>query len=776
MQVANSEAIRAVVELLPVRLCMDHRERTAVTVSASQRYTRSRPCPICGGHERAPRDRGERCAGFLSTDGFYARCTREEHAGHLVADERTDPPTYLHRIGGPCKCGKEHGPPAANHRQATNGTRAREVACYEYVDREGHLLYQNVRYEPKDFRVRRPDGAGGWIYNRTDPTDPERKIPAVVRHLDQLYAAPKGSTIYFTEGEKDEIRLRELGLSLVTTAGSSTMARSVEDWVWAQRQHLVFFADNDHDGEKSIGAAAPKVRGAGAASVKVVRFPDLHKGGDVSDWLGRGHTLDDLLARIASADEWSASVDEHHDAAGSNGKHGPVGPAVALTVLTPPDRLILPTLPQPFWDSRASLQAIRQAAHSRGRSPDGVVAVLAARVAAAMPPKVRLPPIVGSFRPLSTYAAVVARPGRGKGDAASIAAELIPFDPQLVRGPIPIGTGEGIVESYFGMIRDPDDPKKQLHVRTCNSVYLNADEGEAMEKIAQRNGATLLSVLRTAWSGQDVGQGNASTERRRILEGGTYSLGLTMNLQPDLCGWVLADMAAGTPQRFVWASTCDPSIPRDRPAWPDTEHLRIGLDRVKYLHQHDELEGYHTIEVPYEVADAIREADWRIQTGEAEPDDMAAHHDLVRLKLAGILACLDGHPTLITVEDWQLATTWKDTSDQVREQLQVIVAGVVERKEAHTTAVHVGREVAKADALDARAEARQLQNTVECAEWIRDKVRRDPGATVAELRRRGSPKIRHAFLDGLAHAQAQGWVVEREEQGQGGGKRVLYSG
>src|SRR6266699_5388055 len=39
------------------------------------------------------------------------------------------------------------------------------VATYDYRDKDGVLLYQSVRYSPKDFRFRRPDGKGGWIDN-----------------------------------------------------------------------------------------------------------------------------------------------------------------------------------------------------------------------------------------------------------------------------------------------------------------------------------------------------------------------------------------------------------------------------------------------------------------------------------------------------------------------------------------------------------------------------------------------------------------------------------
>lgn len=49
-----------------------------------------------------------------------------------------------------------------------NGTRRRgrrEVAAYTYTDETGATLFQGVRFEPKGFAQRRPDGAGGWIWN-----------------------------------------------------------------------------------------------------------------------------------------------------------------------------------------------------------------------------------------------------------------------------------------------------------------------------------------------------------------------------------------------------------------------------------------------------------------------------------------------------------------------------------------------------------------------------------------------------------------------------------
>lgn len=39
------------------------------------------------------------------------------------------------------------------------------AATYRYTDEDGRLLFETVRKVPKDFRQRRPDGAGGWIWS-----------------------------------------------------------------------------------------------------------------------------------------------------------------------------------------------------------------------------------------------------------------------------------------------------------------------------------------------------------------------------------------------------------------------------------------------------------------------------------------------------------------------------------------------------------------------------------------------------------------------------------
>ncbi|MBA7632893.1 hypothetical protein ES703_40449 [subsurface metagenome] len=63
------------------------------------------------------------------------------------------------------------------------------VATYDYRDESGELLYQVVRYEPKDFRQRRPDGKGGWIWNLNNTR-------RVLYRLQELLTADKRQWVF----------------------------------------------------------------------------------------------------------------------------------------------------------------------------------------------------------------------------------------------------------------------------------------------------------------------------------------------------------------------------------------------------------------------------------------------------------------------------------------------------------------------------------------------------------------------------------------------------
>lgn len=68
-----------------------------MAVAHDQRFTRSNPCPICGGFDTMPRGRDKRCAGFVSQDGKWAFCQREPNGAHHEVPN-SSPPTWAHLL------------------------------------------------------------------------------------------------------------------------------------------------------------------------------------------------------------------------------------------------------------------------------------------------------------------------------------------------------------------------------------------------------------------------------------------------------------------------------------------------------------------------------------------------------------------------------------------------------------------------------------------------------------------------------------------------------
>ena len=130
---------------------------------------------------------------------------------------------------------------------STNGAAAspsKIVKAYDYKDADGKLLYQVVRYEPKDFRHRQPDGKGGWIYKGA-----ERRV---LYRLADLMKYPD-ATVFVCEGEKDADRVASLGYCATTVASGKWTA----DCISALRgRDVVILADNDETGRKKAEDAA----------------------------------------------------------------------------------------------------------------------------------------------------------------------------------------------------------------------------------------------------------------------------------------------------------------------------------------------------------------------------------------------------------------------------------------------------------------------------------------------------------------------------------------
>jgi hypothetical protein len=173
----------------------------------------------------------------------------------------------------------------------------REVALYDYRDATGALVYQVVRFEPKDFRQRRPDGRGGWFWNL-------HGIDRVLYRWPDLAGCEQ---VVVVEGEKDADRLWAIGIPATTNVGGAGKWRDVysAQLLEAGVRRLAILPDHDEPGRQHAAAVAVSAQAAGL-KVLIIELPGVPVKGDVSDYLAvhGAEALRELVAPQVEADPW----------------------------------------------------------------------------------------------------------------------------------------------------------------------------------------------------------------------------------------------------------------------------------------------------------------------------------------------------------------------------------------------------------------------------------------------------------------------------------------
>ena len=224
----------------------------------------------------------------------------------------------------------DRAPPARAPSTSSGGARPKIVKTYPYLDENGGLLFEVVRFEPKDFRQRRkarPDDPpekvkDGWVWSVKGC----RQVPYRMAELREAIAG--GLTVFVVEGEKDVENLAAIGVPATSNAQGAGKWPAEITPIFADAD-VVIIRDNDDAGRSHANVAGAALESV-ARQVRCLDLPGLPEKGDVSDWLEAGGSADQLYDLVADqAWEWCPTED-----AGPSGD-APSGPFVSKFAARP---------------------------------------------------------------------------------------------------------------------------------------------------------------------------------------------------------------------------------------------------------------------------------------------------------------------------------------------------------------------------------------------------------------------------------------------------------
>jgi hypothetical protein len=180
---------------------------------------------------------------------------------------------------------------------------SRIVATFPYTDEAGEVLFEVVKYDPKSFKQRRPDGRGGWIWNVDGVCPIPYRLPELIEAVanERVVAVP--------EGEKDCNKLWDIGIAATTNAGGAGKWKAELNGHF-RGADVVLIPHNDEAGRKHAPMVAAQLKSV-AKRVRILElwrhWPAMPVKGDVNDWLEKGGgTREKLDALIAAAPEYVA--------------------------------------------------------------------------------------------------------------------------------------------------------------------------------------------------------------------------------------------------------------------------------------------------------------------------------------------------------------------------------------------------------------------------------------------------------------------------------------
>lgn len=165
----------------------------------------------------------------------------------------------------------------------------RRETVWDYVDEQGEIRYQVVRYDQagqKTYRQRQISSAGP-VWNMAGVIPLPYRLPEILAS-----ALP----VFICEGEKAADAVAALGLLATTNhGGAGKWSPALNDWF--RGRHVVILPDNDEAGERHARAVADALTGT-ARTIRILRLPDLPPKGDAVDWTVMGGDRDTLTSLV----------------------------------------------------------------------------------------------------------------------------------------------------------------------------------------------------------------------------------------------------------------------------------------------------------------------------------------------------------------------------------------------------------------------------------------------------------------------------------------------
>ena len=124
------------------------------------------------------------------------------------------------------------------------------------------MLYQVVRFNPKGFYQRRPDGNNSWIWNLKD-------ISPVLYHLPELIRST--NPVLIVEGEKDVENLKRMGFTATTSPmGAGKWKASYNKYL--KDKEIILIPDHDQPGYQHCQQIGQSLQGI-AGKIKWLELP-----------------------------------------------------------------------------------------------------------------------------------------------------------------------------------------------------------------------------------------------------------------------------------------------------------------------------------------------------------------------------------------------------------------------------------------------------------------------------------------------------------------------